>query len=42
MPSPVDLRNISRRDLLKGLAATAVGAAVGAAAHGYLYERKHI
>ncbi len=30
---------VSRRDLLKGLAATVVGAAVGAANHGYLYER---
>ncbi|HEY0874690.1 MAG TPA: metallophosphoesterase [Vicinamibacterales bacterium] len=32
---------MSRRTLLKGLAATAVGAAVGAGAHGYVYERKH-
>lgn len=31
---------MSRRDLLKGLAATAVGAAVGLADHGYVYERK--
>ena len=31
---------VSRRDLLKGIAATAVGAAVGAANHGYIYERK--
>src|SRR5688572_10205340 len=30
---------ISRRDLLKGLAATVVGAAVGASNHGYMYER---
>jgi len=35
-------RGVSRRDLLKGLAATAVGAAVGAANHGYLYERKRV
>lgn len=32
---------VSRRDVLKGLAATAVGAMVGAANHGYVYERKH-
>lgn len=31
---------MSRRTLLKGLAATAVGAAVGAGAHGYVYERR--
>jgi predicted MPP superfamily phosphohydrolase len=34
--------SVSRRDLLKGLAATAVGAVVGAANHGYLYGRKHV
>jgi predicted MPP superfamily phosphohydrolase len=33
---------VSRRDLLKGLAATGVGVVVGAADHGYLYERKRI
>lgn len=32
---------MSRRTLLKGLAATAVGGAVGAGVHGYAYERKH-
>jgi uncharacterized protein len=31
---------VTRRDLLKGLAATAVGAAVGAANHGYMYARR--
>ena len=34
------ISGVSRRDLLKGLAASAVGAAVGAADHGYVYERK--
>jgi len=34
------MSGVSRRDLLKGLAASAVGAAVGAADHGYVYERK--
>lgn len=33
---------VSRRDLLKGLAASVVGAAVGAANHGYMYERHRI
>lgn len=32
---------VSRRDILQGLAATAVGVVVGAANHGYMYERKH-
>lgn len=32
----------SRRDLLKGAAATGIGAATGALAHGYLYERFQI
>jgi predicted MPP superfamily phosphohydrolase len=32
-------RHITRRDLLKGLAAAGIGAATGAVAHGYLYER---
>ena len=40
MPSQFNVRGVSRRDLLKGLAAAAVGAAVGAADHGYVYERK--
>jgi len=35
------MSGVSRRDLLKGLAASAVGAAVGAADHGYVYERTH-
>jgi predicted MPP superfamily phosphohydrolase len=34
------MSGVSRRTLLKGLAATAVGAAVGAGAHGYVYERR--
>ena len=33
---------LSRRDVLKGLAAVAVGGAAGAAAHGFLYGRHHI
>jgi predicted MPP superfamily phosphohydrolase len=33
---------VSRRDLLKGLAASVVGAAVGAANHGYMYERHRV
>lgn len=36
--SPLD--RLSRRDVLKGLAATAVGATVGAANHGFVYERR--
>lgn len=32
----------SRRDVLKGLAAAGIGAVTGAAAHGYLYERRRI
>jgi predicted MPP superfamily phosphohydrolase len=31
--------NVNRRDLLKGFAAAGIGAATGALAHGYLYER---
>ncbi len=41
MSSESGTGRVSRRTLLKGLAATAVGAAVGAGAHGYVYERKH-
>ena len=33
---------ITRRDWLKGLAAAGIGAATGAASHGYLYERNRI
>ena len=33
---------LSRRDVLKGLAAVSVGTLTGAAAHGFLYERHHI
>ena len=36
--SPVD--RITRRDLLKGLAAAAVGTVVGASNHGFVYERR--
>jgi predicted MPP superfamily phosphohydrolase len=40
MPAHPSTPGISRRDLLKGLAATAVGATVGAANHGYMYARR--
>ena len=33
---------MTRRSLLKGLAGAGVGAATGAAAHGFLYERHHL
>jgi uncharacterized protein len=33
---------LSRRDVIHGLGAVAIGAAVGTAAHGFLYERHHI
>ena len=33
---------MSRRTVLKGLGASAVGAVLGAGAHGYMYERKRI
>jgi predicted MPP superfamily phosphohydrolase len=34
--------HLSRRDILKGVAAAAIGASAGAITHGYLYERFHI
>src|SRR5918996_6295862 len=40
MPPYLIERSVSRTDLLKVLGATAVGAVVGVANHGYLYERK--
>jgi hypothetical protein len=39
---PPTLARPSRRDVLKGLAAIGVGTFTGAAAHGYLYERRRI
>ena len=33
---------LSRRTLLQGLGAVALGTAAGTAAHGFLYERHHI
>lgn len=42
MSPPSKSRGVSRRDLLKGLAATGIGAAAGAFAHGYVYERHHL
>jgi predicted MPP superfamily phosphohydrolase len=35
-------RRLTRRDLLKGIAAAGVGVATGTLAHGYLYERYHL
>jgi len=35
-------RQLSRRQLIKGLAAAAIGTATGVSAHGYLYERHHL
>jgi uncharacterized protein len=35
-------RGVSRRDLLKGIAAAGIGATAGAFAHGYAYERHHL
>ena len=40
--SPSSLAGVRRRDVLKALAATAIGAATGASAHGYLYERHEL
>ena len=42
MPQSRSSRNVSRRDLLKGLAAGGIGAATGALFHGYRYERFHV
>jgi len=42
MPVTSPSRGVSRRDLLKGVAAAGIGTATGAIAHGYLYERFHI
>jgi uncharacterized protein len=42
MPPPSKTRHVSRRDLLKGVAAVGIGAAGGAFAHGYVYERHQL
>ena len=42
MPAHGSARGLTRRDLLKGVAAAGIGAAAGAVAHGYLYERFRI
>jgi predicted MPP superfamily phosphohydrolase len=43
MPSPpLESGRLSRRTLLQGLGAAALGTATGGAAHGFLYERHHI
>lgn len=41
-PGRAPYRGLTRRDLLKGLAAAGIGGMGGAFAHGYLYERHHI
>jgi uncharacterized protein len=38
----LDPRAVSRRTVLQGLGAIGIGAAAGAGAHGFLYERHHI
>jgi len=42
MPQSGSPGNVSRRGVLKGFAAAAIGASTGAVGHGYLYERFHI
>jgi predicted MPP superfamily phosphohydrolase len=42
MPESGSPGHVSRRDVLKGVAAAAIGASAGAVAHGYLYERFHV
>jgi predicted MPP superfamily phosphohydrolase len=42
MSSPLSPGRMTRRDVLRGLTAIGVGAATGAAAHGYCYERHHV
>ena len=42
MPRSSPAGGLSRRDLLKGVAATGIGALTGTLAHGYLYDRHHV
>jgi hypothetical protein len=42
MSAPGSPGGLTRRDLLKGLAAAGIGVTAGAGAHGYLYERFRI
>jgi len=42
MPEPGQPGHVSRRDVLKGVAAAAIGASAGAITHGYWYERFHV
>jgi predicted MPP superfamily phosphohydrolase len=42
MATGLELKRLSRRTILHGLGAIAVGTAAGAAAHGFMYERHHI
>ena len=42
MPRALDPRQLTRRDVVRGLGAVAIGTAAGAAAHGFMYERHHV
>jgi uncharacterized protein len=42
MPQSGSPGRVSRRDVLKGVAAAAIGASAGAITHGYWYERFHV
>jgi predicted MPP superfamily phosphohydrolase len=42
MPPPPEAARLTRRAILRGLGAVAIGTAAGTAAHGYKYERHHI
>src|SRR5688572_1143484 len=42
MPTDLSARGLSRRDLLKGLAAAGAGTLAGAVDHGYVYQRRHL
>jgi hypothetical protein len=42
MPRDVRAGLLDRRQLLKGMAGVAIGAATGSAVHGFLYERHHL
>src|SRR5687767_4514743 len=42
MPRNVARSGVSRRDVMRALGAAGIGAATGAAAHGFLYARHHI
>jgi len=42
MTSASDAPRLTRRTILRGLGAVTIGAAAGASAHGFMYERHHI